>query len=52
MNLQNIIINFTDSTVSTMFEDKHYSINAIERIGSYAITELVGGTIIENSNIE
>lgn len=32
MNLQNIIINFTDSTVSTMFEDKHYSIDAIESI--------------------
>ncbi len=32
MNLQNIIINFTDSTVSTMFEDKHHSIDAIGSI--------------------
>lgn len=32
MELQNIVINFTDSTVNTMFEDKHYSVNAIENI--------------------
>ncbi|GEM_PF-2625524 len=32
MNLQNIVIDFTENKVSTMFEEKHYSIDIIDRI--------------------
>lgn len=32
MNLQNIVIDFTESKVSTMFEDKHYDVDIIDNI--------------------